>query len=108
MSLCVLTIGESLRTSLELGKDIAGLIGSGFVLVPFFTQESDKVLAETLAAAQTSDEDLGKAFRKASQKQRTRLLRPDPLGVRWTVGGFLLIALSFLVSIVLTLAECTK
>ena len=95
-----------MRFVLELLRDFSGLIGAGLSAAAFFRLEGRKTEAASVNPEAANDKALQEEMREArATLVEHRVLAPNPLDLRLTVLGLLLIAVSFLISIALTVTE---
>jgi len=95
-----------MRFAFELLRDICGLLGAGLSAVAFFRLESRKKEASALNPEITRNSRLRKYLERSKQALITRrVLAPNEADWAFTAWGLVLIALSFAVSIGLTLTE---
>ena len=95
----------SVRFIAELARDGFGLLGAGISTLAFFRFERRKKEAYVTQGDVTPDPDLKRELLLAQRNLSKRVLRPNDLDIWWTAIGLLLIAMSFLISIGLTIAE---
>ena len=94
-----------MRLAFELLRDILGLIGAVLSAFAFFRLERRKAEAASADPETAADPDLKAEMTAARGTLLTlRVLAPNEGDTRLTVAGLFLIALSFLISIALTLA----
>jgi hypothetical protein len=95
-----------MRLVFELSRDVCGLIGAGLSASAFFRFEGRKAEAASITEEMTDDPDLKAELTKARETLlKVRVLAPNELDLAFTAWGLVLIAISFLISIALTLTE---
>ena len=93
-----------MRFALELLRDVLGLVGAIVSAFAFFRLEGRKAEAASVRPDTAGDADLAAEMQQArTTLVERRVLAPNRLDLHLTVLGLALIALSFLISIGLTL-----
>ena len=93
-----------MRFALELLRDVLGLVGAIVSAFAFFRLEARKAEAASVRPDAAGDADLAAEMQRArTTLVERRVLAPNARDLHLTVFGLALIALSFLISIGLTL-----
>ena len=89
---------------LEISRDLLGLMGAGLTAYAFFRLEGRKIEARLPKEVKIEDPDLARFLQDVSKTLEGEVLGPNEIDATLTFWKFVLIALSFLVSIGLTTA----
>jgi hypothetical protein len=87
---------------LSLGKDVVGLLGSIITIIPFFLERRIRRDLMQAESGGIDGRDAAEAYAAIAAKVKARLLFPRSEDLWLVMLGLLLIALSFVMSIVLT------